>query len=272
MGLKQTVQAFIIAASISGGAIAQESPKVADNTAHQVAVVLADATPTIQSQAAMVVATAKAWEADLKKGLDTTAKPGQVAVTIITPAWVTPPVLSAVSLGAIKVEALTKTVDSTTNSANPEVTLKDGSKMSFTDLAKMGTRGQDAIIEQISDDDADRFEKFIRSTQLQVANQQEKQIDGNIQVANQQEKQIDGNIQAANQRIETKKWVEQAVLEDLAKNAKELESTIRIALKSGIKLPAAYRETMNTVISFWKPPETIKYFEEVLANPTNFSV
>jgi hypothetical protein len=58
--------------------------------------------------------------------------------------------------------------------------------MSFADVAKLGTKEQEAVIEQVSDDDADRLEKFMRSTQLQVANQRkDTELEG-AEVANQE--------------------------------------------------------------------------------------
>ncbi len=64
----------------------------------------------------------------------------------------------------------------------------------------------------------------------------------------------------------------QVAIEKLSDTAVNLANTVRTALSSGIKLTPDYKETMKKIIAFWKPPETVKYFQEVLANPNNFSV
>ena len=68
-----------------------------------------------------------------------------------------------------------------------EVILKDGSKMSFGEIAKLGTKEQDAIIEGM-----EWAKNRLRLTRYlaEVANQTEKKIDENIQVANQETIQL----------------------------------------------------------------------------------
>ena len=62
--------------------------------------------------------------------------------------------------------------------------------MSFGEIAKLGTKEQDVIIEGMDEDQANKFERYIRVARLQVANQTEKKIDENIQVANQETIQL----------------------------------------------------------------------------------
>jgi hypothetical protein len=123
-----------------------------------------------------------------------------------------------------------------------EVTLKDGSKVNFADIAKMGSKEQEAVIEQVSDDEADRLEKFMRSTQLQVANQEADNAAQIRQVANQKATEIDmNNIEKMNQLLG--RWVKL--------NNKD----------------KAYLEWL----SISKRPPIDQLAKKILANPQNFA-
>jgi hypothetical protein len=73
--------------------------------------------------------------------------------------------------------------------------------------------------------------------------------------------------------IETNKGkleTQQVVIESFVKSSQELEKTVRATLDAKLKIPAKYRPTMEAIINFGKPPETVKYFQEILRNPNNF--
>jgi|GEM_PF-5323992 len=79
---------------------------------------------------------------------------------------------------------------------------------------------------------------------------------GKVQVAIE-----DGNRAAERRRVADENFV---------KSSQELEKTVRATLDAKLKIPAKYRPTLENIISFGKPPETVKYFQEVLRNPNNF--
>ena len=62
--------------------------------------------------------------------------------------------------------------------------------MNFADIAKMGTKEQDTVIDGMDEKEISRFEQYIRESKLKVANQVEKKIDEKIEAANQETIQL----------------------------------------------------------------------------------
>ena len=93
---------------------------------------------------------------------------------------------------------------------------------------------------------------------------------GKVQVAIETNK---GKLETQKVAIETNKGkleTQKVAINNLSRNAQELEKTVRATLDAKLKIPAKYRPTMENIISFGKPPETVKYFQEVLKDPNNF--
>ena len=140
--------------------------------------------------------------------------------------------------------------------------------MSFAEIAKLDPKEQEKIIELI---EWAKNRLKLTTYLIQAANQEADIVALRKQVAIKWNKEKLNTQQVAIEWNKEKLNTQQVAIAELAENAKILESNIRIALQWGIKLPIDYKKTMSTVISFWKPPETVKYFQEVLANPNNFS-
>ena len=79
-----------------------------------------------------------------------------------------------------------------------------------------------------------------------------------------------GKVQVAIETNKGKLETQKVAINNLSRNAQELEKTVRATLDAKLKIPAKYRPTMENIISFGKPPETVKYFQEVLKDPNNF--
>ena len=122
-----------------------------------------------------------------------------------------------------------------------EVTLKDGSKMSFADLLKMKD-GKEEVIERMSDGEFSAYEIFL-NTNKQVANQEADQV----------------------------ALRKQAAIDEIIQKIPQIIPVYEQQLAAGKKLTMDQKGTLTYILSINKPPEWMSRVQKLLANPQNFA-
>ncbi len=130
------------------------------------------------------------------------------------------------------------------------VTLKDGSKMSFTEIAALPAERKDDILDGLGKIEIKSYQEW-RKWMKQVANQR---IDDKKWVE-----------QVANQRIDDKKWVEQVANQ----TEKSIDSRIQVAIAKGLELDNQTLIAMKTLVDAGKSLRTIDkpYLEDLAKWP-----
>ena len=134
-----------------------------------------------------------------------------------------------------------------------EVILKDGTKVSFAEISKKPDAEKKEILGKM-----ERFDKIsFKEWETQATINEGKKIDEWTQAA------IADADAAATRKQEAITKATASIL--------QLEGTVKKVLKAWGKLTKDDKAHLESIIAFGKPPETVKFFKEVIKDPNNFA-